>query len=132
MFLDHQDALWIGTGSGLDKMDKQNGQFTHYELKTSEGNLTSKTIFCIREDKDHILWVGTDEGLFRFDISNGKVNAVRIRAVVISICVDSKNNVWVGSDTAGRRMQYLYRFDRNNKRIVLYRSGIRTTHQGCA
>jgi signal transduction histidine kinase/ligand-binding sensor domain-containing protein len=121
LYLDHQDGLWIGTQNGLDKMDKKNGQFTHFELKTAADNITGRTINCIREDKDHVLWVATSDGLFRIDISTGKLIAERIRGVTESICVDSKNNVWIGSDTNGARTQYLYRFDRNNSKLLSYK-----------
>ena len=120
MFLDHQDGLWIGTANGLDKMDKKNGQFTHYELKTWDGKSPGKIINCIREDKDHEIWVGAEEGLFRINISNGNTIPVRIRSVVRSLCVDSKNIIWVGADTANSHAQYLYRFDRNSNQLLSY------------
>jgi signal transduction histidine kinase/ligand-binding sensor domain-containing protein len=120
MFLDHQDGLWIGTANGLDKMDKKNGQFTHYELKTWDGKSPGKIINCIREDKDHEIWVGAEEGLFRINISNGNTIPVRIRSVVRSLCIDSKNIIWVGADTANSHAQYLYRFDRNSNQLLSY------------
>jgi signal transduction histidine kinase/ligand-binding sensor domain-containing protein len=120
MFLDHQDDLWIGTVNGLDKMDKGNGQFTHYELKTTSNNIIGRSVNCIREDRDHVLWVATSEGLFRVDISNGHINPERIHGAAQSLCIDAKNNVWVGTDTNGTRTQFLYRFDRNNNKLVSY------------
>jgi signal transduction histidine kinase/ligand-binding sensor domain-containing protein len=120
MFLDQHDGLWIGTLNGLDKMDKQNGLFTHYQLKAGDGNSAGANINCIREDKDRALWVGTNTGLCRVNISTGNITLFIHRAYVNSLCVDSKNNIWVGADTARIGSQYLYRFDRSGNRLSSY------------
>jgi len=120
MFLDYQDGLWVGTQNGLDKMDKLNGQFAHYDFKNGDGKTINPSVICIREDKNHVLWLGTSSGLFRMDISSRNITPVTMKSIVVSLCVDSKNNIWVGADTSGNREQFLYRFDRSSNQLLSY------------
>ena len=55
--------LWVGSYGGLTRL--HNGQFQRWT------NLTSRNIWSIYEDADHVLWIGTyDGGLLRYQ--NGK------------------------------------------------------------
>jgi signal transduction histidine kinase len=68
---DQEGNLWIGTwGGGLNKMDRELGEFTHYRVKDG---LANDVIWGILEDNlpaemggPH-LWIGTNQGLSRFD-----------------------------------------------------------------
>jgi len=60
LFVDREDALWIGTRQGLNLF--QNGKFTVFT--TSEG-LPDDAIVCITEDNRGNLWCGSGIGVFR-------------------------------------------------------------------
>jgi signal transduction histidine kinase/ligand-binding sensor domain-containing protein len=119
MCLDHNDELWVGTSNGLDKLDKKSGGFTHFKLENRNRVDNGNLVYCIREDQNGQLWVGTEGGLYRVNIGTGTVITVLPSANTRSICVDSKNVVWIGSDT-GRinDKQNMYRL--NQGQFVLF------------
>ena len=51
--------MWVGTFSGLSKLNMQNGHFKNY--------LNKSTIFWVKEDSAGDIWVGTATGFFRYD-----------------------------------------------------------------
>ncbi|MCP4542918.1 MAG: response regulator [Chloroflexi bacterium] len=63
----HQDAsgtLWVGTTTGLDKLNVERTAFSHYS--TADG-LPGNIIDGILEDKAGDLWLSTNQGLSQFD-----------------------------------------------------------------
>ncbi|HRQ37395.1 MAG TPA: two-component regulator propeller domain-containing protein [Chloroflexota bacterium] len=61
---DHEGALWVGTGSGLDKFDRQTETFRHY---MEEDGLPNSVIYAIMEDTSGNLWISTNKGVSKFD-----------------------------------------------------------------
>lgn len=74
---DSNGIIWVSTDSGLDKFDKENETFTHF----NESNGFPGTVchFSI-EDNFKDLWIGTDVGLIRFDLEIEKVERVFTQA----------------------------------------------------
>jgi ligand-binding sensor domain-containing protein len=77
----HQDAtgtFWFGTASGLNRLDRNSGKFTHYTI--SDG-LASDYVRAITEDDRGNLWLNTTKGVTKlnpetrtvknYDVSNG-------------------------------------------------------------
>jgi signal transduction histidine kinase/ligand-binding sensor domain-containing protein len=75
----HEDpggVLWFGTSAGLDRLDPDEGQFTHYGVRDG---LPGGSVMSILEDDDpptgagldgltgSNLWLSTSSGLVRFD-----------------------------------------------------------------
>ena len=121
MCLDHHDDIWVGTQQGLYKLDKKTGRFTHINLQNNRDNISDPLVGCIREDQSQELWVATDMGLYRVDIDKDIVTTVFPKAFTRSICVDSKNEVWIGADTERISfVQSLYRLDRNRNQFILF------------
>ena len=58
--------LWIGTGDGLDRLDRRTGSITHYEERDG---LPSNFVAGLAVDRAGNLWVSTDRGVTRFDPS---------------------------------------------------------------
>ena len=113
MCLDHNDVLWVGTFVGLDKMDKQTGGFKHIGLENPKVD-AENTVICIRENQDSNLWVGTGYGLYRINSVNGNKIRILKNADVSAVCIDTKNQVWIGADTTRTNSsRSLYRLDRN-------------------
>ncbi len=124
MYLDRHNDLWLGTNGGLDKLDRPTGGFIHYDLEmNTKGDIGNK-VNCIREDLNNNLWVGTAYGLYRLNLSNGEKIKVLKKGDVRSICIDAKNQVWIGADTSGNRTQSVYRLDGDRNRWEAFISPI--------
>lgn len=61
---DRAGTLWLASGLGLYRFDRQNGRFTRY----TEGNgLPSNDLMGILEDAAGRLWISSKKGISRFD-----------------------------------------------------------------
>ncbi len=69
IFEDKQQNLWIGTKSGLCRLDKTTNTFIQYELPI----LKDKIIKSIEQDVDNNLWIGTPNGLIKYDYIDNKI-----------------------------------------------------------
>ena len=91
-----QEELWIGTRGGLARL--QNGRLSKFEApELKNANVT--TLFFDYKER---LWVGTAaQGIFLID-NNGIMNLGQRHGLqsnfIRAIYVDSKDNVWIGSD----------------------------------
>ncbi|WP_338874732.1 ATP-binding protein [Spirosoma sp. SC4-14] len=57
--------LWVGTkGGGLERLDKQSGQFRHF---TEAQGLPNKVVYGILTDEFNNLWMSTNRGLALFN-----------------------------------------------------------------
>ncbi len=116
--LDHSKDLWIGTNVGLDKMDKRTGQFKHIVLENNPPGDAANPVNSIREDRNNNLWVGTDYGLYSINTDSGKQTRILKNAVVKTVFIDTKNQVWIGADTSSKNAtQSLYRLDRSRNQF---------------
>jgi ligand-binding sensor domain-containing protein/signal transduction histidine kinase len=61
---DHSGAMWIGTQNGLDKLDRETGQFAVY---TRGDGLPGNAVGCVLEDGRGDLWMSTNHGVARFN-----------------------------------------------------------------
>lgn len=111
--------IWIGTMSGLNRMDKKTGIIE----KIGNKELQKKQIFKIAPDKNNILWIGTNKSLIKYFI---KRDSVRIFPYQINadqhnngetkdILLDSKNRMWLTIWGQG-----LYRFDKIKQTFIRY------------
>jgi ligand-binding sensor domain-containing protein/two-component sensor histidine kinase len=62
---DSGGIFWIGTkGGGLNRFDKESGEFSYY---TEKNDLPNNIIYSIMEDENGFLWLTTNWGLSKFD-----------------------------------------------------------------
>jgi signal transduction histidine kinase/ligand-binding sensor domain-containing protein/ActR/RegA family two-component response regulator len=125
VFYEEDNYLWIGTEGGLDRLDKNNGNYTHYRHESNDPHsLGSNTIFAILKDSRGNLWVGTWSGglnLFNYETETFKQflagkNAGTISSNnVISILEDSRGNLWIGTQGGG-----LNRYNYENNTFTRY------------
>jgi ligand-binding sensor domain-containing protein/serine phosphatase RsbU (regulator of sigma subunit) len=112
VYRDRSGNLWVGTYSGLDKLNEKTGKFTHYVNKSGDPNsLSDNWVWSILEDKQGNLWVGTARGgLNRFDrktgiftsFKNDPLNASSISDNwIFSIYQDNSGILWMGTYTGG-------------------------------
>lgn len=65
---DHAGQVWIGTLSGLNRLDPKSGGFRAYD--TTDG-LAANFVSCILEDSDGFLWMSTNRGISKLDPDRG-------------------------------------------------------------
>ena len=61
---DYKGNLWIGTSGGLNKLNKENEEFTNY---TTIDGLPNNNIYGILIDDNNNLWMSTNRGLSKMD-----------------------------------------------------------------
>ncbi|GHT85216.1 hypothetical protein FACS18947_3720 [Bacteroidia bacterium] len=72
-FAEDKQSLWIGTeGGGINRMDKQSGQFTYYTHSENDNSLASNNIKSMLVDKEQNLWIAMYSG--GLDCYNPKTN----------------------------------------------------------
>lgn len=102
---DSKSIMWVGTFGGINKLNKQTGQFIrYYNIIDDKSSLTDNRVLIITEDKNGFLWIGTyGGGLNKFDKTTGKFtgytkfNDVRID-IVYGIVEDEKGFLWISTD----------------------------------
>lgn len=114
---DGADNLWVATrGGGLARV-----AHGRTRLYTRSDGLNSDSLYSLAESADGSIWIGSDNGLNRLRdgrISNDSKTGNLAGAVVISLYLDTRHTLWIG--TFGRGL-----FRLENSRLTQY-----TTHQG--
>lgn len=98
-------TLWIGTGSGIARLDEATGKTT-FSVFSSEAASPSNDVNAILDGDGDTLWVATNRGLFHFDAKqNTSTSYVPDRGdpesipseVVTSLMRDREGMIWVGT-----------------------------------
>ena len=124
---DKEGLLWIGTDFGLNSFDPKTGIFQNYlNDKSNSKTIPNNNITTLFIDKKGVLWIGTSKfGLISFDKKNKifKSYSELIEKIgkndknyskVKSICEDSKNNFWIGTEGG------LCKLDRTNGKFFYF------------
>jgi ligand-binding sensor domain-containing protein/signal transduction histidine kinase len=96
VFVDHEDAVWIGTLAGLSRF--KDGRFTSFS--TSDG-LCSNKVLSVYEDSHGTIWIGTEGGVSTLE--GGKFHTYTTRDglandVVRAFCQDRSGTLWIGTN----------------------------------
>lgn len=116
---DNNYNLWIGTGEGLNVLDKRTGEIRQYLHPSIPNNVVSA--ICVT--RDNTIWVGTDVGLCRynpetdtFDVCGNDFGEGRLqRATIKSLVEDSDGDLWIGTWAQG-----LYRYSPSANKVEVY------------
>lgn len=97
VLIDTDNDLWIGTASGLYRVDLSSGEIDHL---TEEDGLANKIVFDIFEDRQGRKWIGTYYGLSVY--AGGKFKTFRIEDGLVHnqvnyITQDKRGDIWVGT-----------------------------------
>lgn len=111
--------LWIGTGGGLNVLNKKTGEIRKYLYPSVPDNVISA--ICITHD--NTVWVGTDTGLCRYDpekdtfvICGNDFGEGKLRyATIKSLIEDSEGDLWIGTWSQG-----LYRYSPSTGKVEVY------------
>ena len=69
--LEHEDGtVWIGTATGLDRLDRAKGTLAHFGERDG---LPSGYIAGLAQDGAGQLWISTDRGLVRWDVASKRL-----------------------------------------------------------
>jgi ligand-binding sensor domain-containing protein len=105
-FLEDEKFLWIGTESGLDRIDKKTGIYSHFYKSNNPADLVGSSIYALHKDSKGFVWYGSwAGGLNRYDpVSQTFINysadnkpGSLCSSNVFSIYEDSRGNFWVGT-----------------------------------
>ncbi len=97
VFEDSKQRIWTGTGVGLYLLKKDSASFAPV------AGLSTAYVNCIAEDSRGNLWIGLDYGgLARLDAVSGKISIYTDKQGlpnnnVVSLQVDGKDNLWMGT-----------------------------------
>jgi diguanylate cyclase (GGDEF)-like protein/PAS domain S-box-containing protein len=101
-----RDELWIGTNSGLFRLDADGGLSAWHGDPTRDGALPSDDIKALAWDRTGRLWVGTDAGLARLRAIGTGFDRFRVdladaadarRNSVSALAVDPQGVLWIGT-----------------------------------
>lgn len=130
---DSRGDLWVGSMRVLTRIDRKTGRYTFYRAKSGAGSLSSAWIVSMAEDHAGNLWFGTiGGGLNRYDPRTGKFKAYRhdpknphslSRDTVLSLLVDAKGTIWVGTEDG------LNRYDPQRDDFQVFRSEVENSNR---
>lgn len=99
------NELLIGTyGSGLIKLNTQNGQFKQYlSSVTDSASISSNFILGMELDENGKVWIGSRDGLNVFDLKSEKFRHFHeidglSNNIVYSVLHDSTDRIWVSTN----------------------------------
>jgi ligand-binding sensor domain-containing protein len=107
VFADRNGMIWVGTQSGLDRLDPRTGIFKHFRHKKEDlSSLSDDVVTAILEDHNGTLWVGTENGLNRLDMKTetftryqqnpNDVTSLSCNRVQV-LYEDHRGTLWVGT-----------------------------------
>lgn len=111
IYQDRQGVLWIATDGGLNRFDRDKGNFSHIQADPDNpASLCTDLTRSITEDGAGNLWVATFNGLARLDSArnvtgcyrydeknNNSLSSNELRKVYI----DHTGTLWIGTDKGG-------------------------------
>ncbi|TVQ04669.1 MAG: hypothetical protein EA359_05705 [Balneolaceae bacterium] len=122
---DHEGLFWVGTGYGLNLMNREQGSF-HRILSVPEDStsLSHNHITALHEDNQGTLWVGTANGFNKLDREKGEFRQYKTfqsgetehpLGMIRAIYEDVQGTFWIGTEDQG-----LFIFDRNKETFTRF------------
>jgi ligand-binding sensor domain-containing protein len=100
-------SVWLGTGAGLARLDKD-GHWQTYSQASTEGGLPSDVVRALAFSADGSLWAGTDGGLGRLDkdghwqtYTQASTRGGLPNDSVTALARGADGSVWVGTFDGG-------------------------------
>lgn len=111
-FLEEDKYLWVGTESGLNRIDKKTGIIKQYKYNPTDAtSISANAIYALYKDSNGNLWIGTwNGGLNRYIYNSDQFksykhdvnNKTSISSNnIFSILEDKRGNLWIGTIGGG-------------------------------
>ncbi len=121
IYQDANEFMWIGTNSGLNRLNPISGEVEIYKKEmNSNRSLSHNSVLSICSTSDSILWIGTEAGLNKLNIFTDKITIYTRRSghlindYIYSIIDDGNNNLWMSTNRG------LMKFDIKREKVVNY------------
>ncbi|MGL1891603.1 MAG: response regulator [Spirochaetaceae bacterium] len=103
VFEDSFGELWIGTANGgLNRYNPEDDKYTIYTSnQNNPKSISNNSITMIAEDQERNIWIATVSGLNRYNRKTDDFTRFFSEKIIRSVMVDSKNNVWIGTQLSG-------------------------------
>lgn len=116
LYFDRMGHLWIGTDSGVLKLETSTGHHEHFSIDNpaDQGQLSHNTCYVILEDNNGIMWLGTKNGLNALDPITKKVEVYTKKDgmssnTIYGLLEDGDLNLWIST------LNGLTHFDKDEK-----------------
>jgi diguanylate cyclase (GGDEF)-like protein len=125
---DSSGQIWVGTASGLDRLDPASANVEHLGARLQQVAGTGTVpvgVTSVFFDSRGTLWVGSDHGLFRMDVAAASVSLLRHTDAdesslpndhVTALLEDNERRLWVGT-TGGLAL-----LDRRAEKFATFRN----------
>lgn len=80
IFEDNQFNLWLGTTTGLCRLEKETNKFVQYNFE----ELQDKNIYSIEQDNGNNLWIGTLNGLVKLNYNDNEIRILNQQDGILS------------------------------------------------
>jgi diguanylate cyclase (GGDEF)-like protein len=124
---DSSGKIWLGTGTGLDRLDPESGRIEQFSARLRGAGLPKEAaakVNALYDDVRGVLWIGLDSGLVRFDAAAGVFTLLPHRdgdatalpdGRITALLEDDEQRLWVGT-SAGLAL-----LDRRTDKFVVLR-----------
>lgn len=105
LFQDYQGYLWVGSHSGLSRIDTKTMEASHFFNNGFQKAKNALWISSLNGDQSGNLWLGTyDNGLIKFNTKNFEYAIVDKEKglksnVIDGILLDNRNRVWMSTNS---------------------------------
>jgi signal transduction histidine kinase/ligand-binding sensor domain-containing protein/DNA-binding NarL/FixJ family response regulator len=103
VYVDPSDAVWVGGGRFLSRLDKQSSRFqNYYHDSRNPASLPASDVQNIHADRQGNLWLATSEGLIRLERTTGtftrytEQNGLQSNTV-IGMLEDRRGDLWLST-----------------------------------
>jgi ligand-binding sensor domain-containing protein len=116
IFADRSKHLWIGTTSGLNRLDASGRTVRYLHDPADPTSLSFNGVASIFQDEGGVMWVGgVTVGVCKFAASRLAFGYHRTRNTTTSIFEDTDGTLWAGTYSDG-----LYKYERGAQRVTIY------------
>lgn len=128
VFCDSEGYVWIGSQSGLDRYNPR------HEIieRIGDSSALNTGVYGMAEDSDGDIWLATWNGISKFNRRNQKIETFDLSNVlteqhVWTIFIDSKGQIWAGTEGAGififsesrdGQLQFIRRLHHGNRTAI--------------
>jgi len=103
---DHRGRIWIGTSNGIERFDRDSGQFKHLSIQANQANSLGP-VSSLLEDSKGTIWICGVHGLGRMEINADDTIIFKVYAtssMVDGALEDQHGSIWISTDAGISRL----------------------------